>query len=174
MEFELNKKYYFRNNFNGLVETNSTVIITLEDNTLVFSYDIKDDVIFSPYKVDNEDIWNHDVVEVFISFNGKREAYYEYELSPYNVRFYGIIDNPTLCKPNLTKLDCNFKSSVEITDTGYKAKIYIDLPEDSTLDDVLLNVFNVDSDGADVSYYSINPTLNPTFHLGTHLCKIVK
>jgi hypothetical protein len=172
MQFTLGTKYYFYDNFTGENKTKSNVIITLENNQLIFNYEIFDDELVSPYNKDNEDLYNHDVVEVFISFDGKKEKYYEYELTPFNIRFFGLIKNPTLDKPYLTRITPEFKSEVNLFNGGYFAKIVIDLKEKTSLEDVLLNCYWVDYSNNECKFYSINPTLNPSFHISSFLSPI--
>lgn len=172
MEFKLGQKYYFFDNFKGEIKTKSNVVITFLSNELIFNYEIFDEELVSPYKEDNEDLYNHDVVEVFISLDGRKEEYFEYELTPFNLRFFGLIKNPTLDKPYLTRITPEFESEVTQFDGGYLAKIIIDLKEKTSLEDVLLNCYWVDYSNNECKFYSINPTLNPSFHISSFLSPI--
>lgn len=172
MVLQLNKKYNFFENIIGKEKTKSNVAISLKDNILNFNYEIFDENIFSPYKEDNDDLYNHDAVEVFISFDGKRDEYYEYELSPSGKRFFGLIKNPTLSAPKLTKIKPSFNQSVVITKNGYNASLRIKMPEGVDVNNILLNCFYIDSNGNDCKFYSINPTKNKSFHLGSYLMNI--
>ena len=174
MVIQLNKKYYFYDNLDGLEQTKSFVIVYLNENKLTFDYEIYDDVIFAPYTNDNDDLFNHDVVEIFISFSGRRDEYYEYELSPNGKRFFGLIKNPSLCSPKLKRIKPEFEQSITLTKFGYKASITLNLDKDIKLDNILLNCFYVDSSGTDVGFYSINPTKNKSFHLSSYLCPLNK
>lgn len=58
-----------------------------------FSFEVKDEDIISPYCSDNEDIWQGDAVELFLSPDGDRTRYFELEVSPFGVRFWGEVIN---------------------------------------------------------------------------------
>lgn len=159
-----NKKYFLKENVRGEEVDNASLTITKKDNVLVFDFEIIDDSIFSPYKEDNDDIYNGDTVEVFITFDEDISKYYEYELSPFGVRFYGYIENPTLESPILTKIEPKFKGKAILTDNGYKASIEIDIGS-FDINNIRFNCFNIDSDeGREQKLYSLNPTLSNTFH----------
>ena len=53
MQFTLGTKYYFYDNFTGENKSKSSVVITLENNQLIFNYEIFDDELVSPYNMDN-------------------------------------------------------------------------------------------------------------------------
>lgn len=60
---------------------------------LHFCFEVEDGDIISPYGKDNDDIWQDDAVEVFLSPSGDPARYKEIEVSPFGVRFYGDIRN---------------------------------------------------------------------------------
>ena len=169
---ELNKKYFFKENFTGAEVGVASLIIKKQESELVFEFEVIDDSIYSPYQQDNDDLYDGDTVEVFISFGGNLKRYYEYELSPYGLRFFGVIDNPTLECPKLTKLTPTFKSEAQLTDKGYKASIIIDV-ESLNLDLVRINCFNIDSaPNRTQKLYALNPTLSGSFHKSSFFVKI--
>lgn len=51
----------------------------------------EDDGILSTYRWHDEPLYTQDVFELFVSENGKLDAYKEIEVSPYDVRFTGTI-----------------------------------------------------------------------------------
>ena len=144
MFFKLNNVYFLKENTKGLVSENK-VSITLVDNLLNFNFEIIDDEIFNPYQKDNDNLYKYDVVEVFISFDNNCERYFEYELSPFGVRFLGIINNPTHKVANLELIKPDFIYKTNIFSNGYKATISIDINkiDNFSLDKILFNCFNV-------------------------------
>jgi hypothetical protein len=175
MKFKLNTPYLFKKNKTGEENKLSTIIISIEDNYLCFNYDIYQENIYSPFINDNDPLYNADVVEVFISFNGDISQYLEYELSPNNVRFLGIINNPTLESPNLKLIEPNFISSVEKTNYGYNALIKIDLSKIENFDikKVRFNCFNIYTDmGKRQELYALNPTMCGSFHKAKYFAEL--
>lgn len=174
MKIELNKKYFLKNTENGEVATNASIIISKENSSLIFDFEIIDDSLFSPYSKDNEDIYHGDVCEVFISFDGDPRRYLEYEVSPYNIKFLGLIDNPTLDNPILTKINPLFESEVVLNKNGYHAKIVVDL-KDNDINNIRFNCFNIDSDkDRPQKLYALNPTFKRNFHLSNYFVEFNK
>ena len=176
MVLKLNNKYPFKVNQTGEVVNDSTVLIKLEENALIFEYDIfQNNKVYSPFKKDNDPIYNGDVVEVFISFDNRNDDYLEYELSPTGLKFLGHISNPTLESPILTLIEPKFDSIVELTNYGYKASISVDLPPNFDINNVLLNCFNINTEeGTSQKLFAISPTMCGSFHKSKYFVKLEK
>lgn len=71
-------------------------------------YDCIDPCIWGTCKNDNDPIFNEEVVEVFFDPRPEGDTYYEFEISPLNVRFAAIIRRPIPPLPEkiIKKLDC--------------------------------------------------------------------
>ena len=164
MGIKLNHKYYLKELESFVENKGASLTISKEDKKLIFNFEVEDDSIYSPYTKDNEDIYNGDVVEVFVSFNGDIHNYLEYEISPFGIKFLGLINNPTLDKGVLTKIDPNFIGEASLTSIGYKAKIVVDLKEHD-IKDIKFNAFAIDSDSnRPQKLYCLNPTEKRNFH----------
>ena len=121
--FEQNKTYFLRENTAGGENGECAFRYVLEGGVLRFCFEVKDEDVVSPYTQDNDDIWNADAVEVFISPDGDLKNYKELEVSPFGVRFYGSIFNKDGESPALEKQTPPFSASAELTGTGYRAEI---------------------------------------------------
>ena len=177
MIYKLNTTYHLHENREGKISENK-VKITLENNHLIFHYEIVDKCIYNPLTKDNDDLYDYDVVEVFISFKERKDEYFEYELSPFGVRFKGLIINKTLKDPTLTRVEPDFEYEVNKTETGYNAIISIDVSKINNFDinKIYFNCFTIDVDGQSdyQNLYALNPTLSNTFHLSSFLSKLEK
>lgn len=60
---------------------------------MYFLYDCQDEVLTATLTRDNDDIYNEDVVELFLWTDESKHFYFEYELSPLNVELTLIIPN---------------------------------------------------------------------------------
>lgn len=174
MIFQLNKIYYLKENRLGLSSDNR-LVISFVNGFLNFEFEIKNDSIFNPYLNDNDPIYEYDAVEVFISFDKRIDKYYELELSPSGVRFFALIDNPTLDKPFATLIKPNFLYDVKELPGGFYGKISIDtnLIDGFDFDNILFNCFAIDTNKEkEQSLYALNPTLSNTFHLSNFFVKL--
>lgn len=81
------KAYYLRENRTGEASLVCRFRYEIAEGKIHFYFDVKDDEIVSPYAKDNEDIWEGDAVEVFLSPDGDTKRYKELEVSPKVVRF---------------------------------------------------------------------------------------
>ena len=119
-------------------------------------------------------MYEYDVVEVFISFDKRYDKYFEYELSPFGVRFLGIIDNPTLSSPLLTLIEPNFDFNIDETIDGYNASIIIDVTniENFSLENILFNCYAIDVENNKHNLYALNPTLCGSFHMANFLSEL--
>ena len=132
-----------------------------------FSFEVKDEDIISPYLTDNEDIWQGDAVEVFLSPDGDRTRYFELEVSPFGVRFWGEVINRDGKTPRLKKLPPMFEASAERTDEGYNVHIELPYWELGAVlpEKMAFNAFRLDkkADGRQL-LYALSPTFCNSFH----------
>ena len=132
-----------------------------------FFFAVTDTEIISPYEEDNEDIWQGDAVEVFLSPNGDKKHYYELEVSPFCVRFWGRISNPDGKTPRLKKLPPPFFAEASRTEEGYAVYIRLPLSALKKFDRsrFCMNAFRIDAaeDGTQ-KLYALHPTRCGSFH----------
>ena len=132
-----------------------------------FSFEVKDEDIISPYLTDNEDIWQGDAVEVFLSPDGDRTHYFELEVSPFGLRFWGEIMNPDGQTPRLKKLPPVFDAEVRRTEEGYHVRISLAYRAlgAAAPDEMTFNAFRLDkmADGRQL-LYALSPTFSDSFH----------
>lgn len=69
------------------------VKVLYSEKGIYFLFNCGDTKLTSTIKSDNEDLWNEDVVEVFLWTDEKFPVYFEYELSPYNFELPIIVPN---------------------------------------------------------------------------------
>lgn len=75
-------------------ETYETKVKVLYSETgIYFLFDCQDKKLVSTIKKDNEDLWEEDVVEIFLWTEEEFPVYFEYELSPLNYELPIIIPN---------------------------------------------------------------------------------
>jgi len=92
-------------------------------------YDCVDPCIWGTYKKDNEPIFDEEVVEVFFDPRPESDFYYEFEISPLNVRFAAIIQRPAAPLPEkiIKRLDCGklitgVETDVALSDSAKRPK----------------------------------------------------
>lgn len=132
-----------------------------------FSFEVRDEDVISPYLTDNEDIWQGDAVEVFLSPDGDRTRYFELEVSPFGVRFWGEVINRDGKTPRLKRLPPMFEASAERTDEGYNVHIELPYGELGAVlpEKMAFNAFRLDkkADGRQL-LYALSPTFCNSFH----------
>ena len=132
-----------------------------------FSFEVKDEDIISPYLTDNEDIWQGDAVEVFLSPHGDRTRYFELQVSPFGVRFWGEVINRDGKTPQLKKLPHMFQARAERTGEGYTVHIELPYGELGAVlpENMAFNAFRLDkkADGRQL-LYALSPTFSDSFH----------
>ena len=132
-----------------------------------FSFEVKDEDVISSYLTDNEDIWQGDAVEVFLSPDGDLTRYFELEVSPFGVRFWGEVINRDGKTPRLKKLPPMFEASAERTDEGYNVHIELPYGELGAVvpEKMAFNAFRLDkkADGRQL-LYALSPTFCNSFH----------
>lgn len=132
-----------------------------------FSFEVKDEDVISSYLTDNEDIWQGDAVEVFLSPDGDRTRYFELEVSPFGVRFWGEVINRDGKTPRLKKLPPMFEASAERTEEGYVVQIELPYGELGAVlpEKMAFNAVRLDkkADGRQL-LYALSPTFCNSFH----------
>ena len=132
-----------------------------------FSFEVKDEDVISPYLTDNEDIWQGDAVEVFLSPDGDLTRYFELEVSPFGVRFFGEVVNSDGKTPRLKKRPPMFEASAERTEGGYTVHIELPYGELGAVlpENMAFNAFRLDkkADGRQL-LYALSPTFSNSFH----------
>ena len=176
MTLEEGKTYFLRENVTGTESGQCTFRFRFGGREAEFFFDVKDEDIISPFQKDNEDVWLGDAVEVFLSPDGNLKRYYELEVSPFGVRFWGEV---TIAggEKRLKKLPPPFEAEASRTKEGYAVQIKLPLAAMQGYDRaaVVLNAFRLDkkADGGQ-DLYALNPTRCATFHKPEYFLKIWK
>lgn len=162
-----NRAYFLRSNLTGEEDTGCRFSFAYAKDALVFSFEVKDEDIVSPYREDNEDIWKADAVEVFISPDGDVTRYKELEVSPFGVRFYGDVKNEDGKTPVLEKIPPAFTARAECRRDGYAVTICLPLSALEGFDGrkMKFNAFRLDkkADGRQL-LFALSPTFCDRFH----------
>lgn len=161
-----NKTYLLRENHTGAENAECRFRCWFGEEEAEFFFDVSDENIVSPFTQDNEDIWKGDAVEVFLSPDGSLSRYYELEVSPFGVRFWGEVTFPR-GKKKLQKLPPPFTAQAACTQGGYTVHIRLPLAALEGFDRgaVRLNAFRVDKKPwKRLRLYALNPTRCKTFH----------
>ena len=167
MELCENKTYNLRENKTGQEHYGCRFRYVFGKDCIRFYFDVKDEDIISTYRNDNEDIWQSDAVEVFLSPDGDTKRYKELEVSPKGVRFYGEIANEDGKTPRLEKREPVFGAEAERTEEGYRVRIELPTAALAGFDrrKMKLNAFCVDRrKSGELLLYALNPTLCNSFH----------
>ncbi len=173
-ELEEEKQYHLRENVTGAENGECCFRCRFGGREAEFFFDVKDADIISPFQEDNEDIWQGDAVEVFLSPDGNPEHYFELEVSPFGVRFWGEVTFSGGEK-RLKKLPPPFRADAARTQEGYVVQIKLPLAAMRGYDRaaVMLNAFRLDkkADGRQ-KLYALNPTLCESFHKPQKFSKV--
>ncbi len=83
--------------------------ILADDRHLFFRFECADPCVWGTMTRDNDPIFDEEVVEVFLDPDPSDDLYWEFELSPNNVRFAALIRNPGPPENEkiLRRLDCS-------------------------------------------------------------------
>ena len=173
MTLEEEKTYHLRENITGTENGECSFCFRFGEREVKFFFDVKDEDLISPFREDNEDIWQGDAVEVFFSPDGNPERYFELEVSPFGVRFWGEVTFAE-GKKRLKKLPPPFRADAARTQEGYVVQIKLPLAAMQGYDRaaVTLNAFRLDkkADGRQ-ELYALNPTRCETFHKPEYFLK---
>ena len=176
MTLEEGRTYYLRENVTGAENEECSFRFRFGERETEFFFNVTDGEIISPFKEDNEDVWQGDAVEVFLSPDGDLTRYYELEVSPFGVRFWGEIAFSESMRV-LKKLPPPFRAEVTRTKDGYAVRIRLPLAAMQGYDRaaVMLNAFRLDkkADGRQ-ELYALNPTGCTTFHKPEYFLKTWK
>jgi hypothetical protein len=101
------------------------VMVSLRDEILTARFAVTEPSlnarkVLSP----GEHPYNHDVVELFVTFSPTGFPYYEFEVSPYNQTFQVRIDSP---KEHKEGVDLGLMSTATISPEGWTAELKIPL-----------------------------------------------
>jgi hypothetical protein len=77
----------------GKAEYQTRAKVLYSGTGIYFLFDCKDNKLTSTMKANNLDLWNEDVVEVFLWTDESFPVYFEYELSPLNYELPIIVPN---------------------------------------------------------------------------------
>ncbi len=91
MTLEEDRTYYLRENVTGAENGECCFRCRFGEREAEFFFGVRDEDIISPFQEDNEDLWQGDAVEVFLSPDGRLTRYFELEVSPFGVRFWGEV-----------------------------------------------------------------------------------
>lgn len=158
----------FKDNKTGLEAIYETEFdIKIIDNKLVLNYFAKNSQFFSYSNKYNDDIYNGDVVEVFLDM-GIKDHYWEIEVAPNGTVFLADITNDGKSFSGV-RLEDNFVYR-EVTLFEKDYKVLIELPLDKLGYDpvkgIKYNAYRIDTDGGtpNAHLFALNPTLCGSFH----------
>ena len=170
---EEDRTYHLRENVTGAENEECSFRFRLGEREAEFFFGVRDEDVISPFREDNEDIWQGDAVEVFLSTDGRLTRYFELEVSPFGVRFWGEVTFAEGEK-RLKKLPPPFEAEASRTKEGYAVQIKLPLAAMQGYDRraVVLNAFRLDkkADGRQ-ELYALNPTECTTFHKPEYFLK---
>lgn len=183
MIIKAGEKYNLKGNSAGYENSlPCTFVFELNGDALTFNFKVTDNQIFSPYEQENDDLYQADAVEVFISPDGNLSEYYELEVSPRGVKFFAKIHNEMDGNATIEgeRIAANFIAQSEITKSGYNVKILLPtiLLNGFNKDKFMLNAYRLDySKAADadsaqiVGMQALNPTGRNKFHFSEYFIK---
>ena len=135
---------------------------------LVFEFYATESSLSSYSDVDNGDLYNGDVVELFLDFGD--EFYYEFEVAPNGKKFVAKSYNS---KPVFIENDF-FESSVNIKGSDYYVTMKIDLSKLNKTENIYFNAFRIETKGIKPEYIlqALSPTLSNSFHVRDKFIKL--
>lgn len=161
-------KYTLRANSGEKADRLTTLEIKEEEGGLRLYYSAYDSSFYSPFKEDNEPIYDGCVVEIFFSPDGNENEYFEYEFSPGGLVWAGKIRHVN--GRRLTEmLDPCVPHEVRREGNNYFVEAFI--PVEYAAGKSKFNAFRIERNGADSPYllYAVFPTLCDTFHVPSKL-----
>lgn len=143
------------------VEPKTLLSVNRINDTLIFEFEVYDSSLNSFSNVDNDELYNGDVVEVFLDLGD--EFYYEFEVAPNGANFVAKIINGT---PVFINNDF-FSSSSSIKDDSYFVTMKIDLSKLGNNKKIRYNAFRIETKRIETNYIleALSPTLSNTFHV---------
>ena len=142
------------------IKPETFVSYEVKDGNLIFDFIAHNSSLNSYSNIDNDKLYNGDVVEVFLDVGD--EFYYEFEVAPNGATFVATILNREITFiPNSF-----FKEEVEVVGSDYKVKMIIDLTKLGKVKQVKFNAFRIETKGKRPNYIlqALSPTLSETFH----------
>ena len=128
---------------------------------LVFTFYASDSSLSSYSDIDNGDLFNGDVVELFLDLGD--DFYYEFEVAPNGKIFVAKSYNgkPVFIENNF------FFSEVKIRKQSYMVKMRIDLTKLKETNAIKFNAFRIETKGIKSEYIlqALSPTLSNSFHV---------
>lgn len=169
------KEYFLRENVSGAENKECTFRFEANEAGLIFFFSVRDEDVISPFREDNEDIWQADAVEIFLSPDGDLVRYKEMEVSPYGIRFFADICNADGKTPQIYKIAPAFEAKAERTQAGYRVRIQISFAALGVSDirKIKLNAFRLDkkADGRQL-LYALGPTFCESFHRAAYFMNL--
>lgn len=158
-------KYTFRANGGGEADRLTTLEITPEEGGLRLDYFAADSCFYSPFKQDNEPLYDGCAVELFLAEDGDAQNYTEYEFSPFGLRWKGRITHKNDEREGVLLDTRGVECLATRTERDYRVQAFIPTPY--TLGVTRFNAFRIERTGADAPYllYAAFPTLCETFHV---------
>lgn len=143
------------------VEPKTLLSVNRIKDALIFEFEAYDSSLNSFSNIDNDELYNGDVVEVFLDLGD--EFYYEFEVAPNGANFVAKIINGT---PVFINNDF-FSSSSSIKDDSYFVTMKIDLSKLSNNKKIRYNAFRIETKRIETNYIleALSPTLSNTFHV---------
>lgn len=131
-----------------------------EKNMLYIHFKAYDSTLFSYSDKDNGELFNGDVVELFLDFG--EESYLEIEVSPNGKKFVATILNRAITFID----DSFFKHQVNVEKNSYYVDMMIDLNKFNNPKKIKYNAYRIEVyPDSRVILMAINPTLSNTFHV---------
>lgn len=158
------KKYTLKANGGGQADRLTTLEIKEEEGGLRLFYSAYDSCFYSPFKKNNDPLYDGCVVEIFFSPDGNENEYLEYEFSPEGLVWAGKISHEG-GERKTRMLSPDVQHSVKKEGNNYFVEAFI--PVSYTAGKAKFNAFRIEREGEDSPYllYAVFPTMCGTFHI---------
>ena len=140
----------------------------ISGHILIFEFHATESSLSSYSDVDNGELYNGDVVELFLDLGD--DFYYEFEVAPNGKKFVAKSYNS---KPVFIENDF-FESSVNIKGSDYYVTMKIDLSKLNKTENIYFNAFRIETKGIKPEYIlqALSPTLSNSFHIRDKFIKL--
>ena len=151
-----------------LIEPKTYVSFKKQGNSLVFNFEAYDSSLKSYSDKDNDELFNGDVVEVFLDLSF--EEYFEFEVAPNGAKFVAKIKDG---KPVFIN-DEFLKTQARIEGKNYFVKMVVDLSKFHKIKNIKFNAFRIETKGIKPEFIlqALSPTLCNTFHVREKFVKL--
>ena len=151
-----------------LIEPKTYVSFKKQGNSLVFNFEAYDSSLNSYSDEDNDELFNGDVVEVFLDLGF--EEYFEFEVAPNGAKFVAKIKDG---KPVFIN-DEFLKTQARIERKNYFVKMVVDLSKFDKIKNIKFNAFRIETKGIKPEFIlqALSPTLCNTFHVREKFVKL--